>query len=86
MKQWAAKIIIIITAAVTISVGCRQEPLKINEPVEATPSFDEASATATPIVPTPTAAIPNAESIMTPSFDPIYSGTAIQLYSEEFGV
>ena len=108
-------------------MGCRQEPLRINEPesassatlndttptdiinnaiVEATPTFDKASAdelvmdglditptplptitfTATPIVPTPTATISNAESIMTPSFNPIYSGTAVQLYSEEFSV
>lgn len=90
MKQWVVKSIIIITAGMIISVGCGQEPLRSDEPESASSvSLNAAptqSLTPTPIVLMPTVTTLITESVVTPTFNPIYSKAAIQLFSEEFSV
>lgn len=61
MKQWAVKTIIIITVVVTVSLGCRQEPLRIDEP--------ESASIATLHETTPTSIVNDATIEATPTFD-----------------
>ena len=61
MKQWAVKSIIIITAVITVLLGCGQEPLRIDEP--------ESASSAALNETTSTSIINDATIEATPTFD-----------------